>query len=461
MHAARSSFVPTQYLGQVFSPVHISGTPIMTELRFNWNKLSAEQKELIRQATGIAGWSSNSSNSVSYRFDWDGEYHYYDTPEGNVRVHYETTGTHAVSEWLHITMVDGMKYAYPRQTGNPPPTGLGSGYERDDTPLAGQRINDGGLNPLRDAYNEPGETPDSYYSEGADFGFGPGGTPQGDNRYDVYVRTMDAQTGSYTQYEYKDPETTRYAYGNYYAVPVPPHFGYDLATALHESSHGMFQGFYDVLDEPWYKEATSSWAEDELWNHPDPYSMDRCSDYISIPWYPLDYWNEDAPNPVYNGYRCAIWNFFITDYGKATATPGSMAAGGLYDFWMVRRVWEAMAAGDYWYSKEEDVNRNGFQGMDMAFDYYDEPMNDRVEQYAALQKWFKDFVMWNWYTGSHADQNHYRWGNLWSAPGTTTGPAITMAFGASDYPVDVMPFEEGTLSSAKTGSFKLQLLHIQ
>jgi len=434
MHAARA-YVPAQYLGEAFSPVRISGTPLMTELRFNWNKLSAQQKELIRQATGIIGWSSKNSNSINYRFDWDGAYAYYDSPEGNVRVHYETTGLHAVTLAVAQNYANWYEESFARHMGNgAPPASMGAEMERDDTPLAGQYINDGGLVPLRDAYNTTGQTPDSYYPEGSDFGFGPGGTPQGDNRMDVYVRTLDASTGGYTQYEYIDPETTRYAYGFFFCQPVPPHFGYDLPTALHEGDHAMFQGFYDVLDESWYKEATSSWAEDELWNHPDGYSMSMCSLYLSKPWFPLDYYTTGGGTD--NGYRCAIWNFFITDYGKAVATPGSVAAQGLYNFWMVRRVWEAMANGDYWYSKEDTVNRNAFQGMDFAFDYYDEPMNDYVAQYAMLQKWFGTFAMWNWYTGSRADQSHYRWGSLW-AP-------VTITKNYDTYPVDENPFGTGT-----------------
>lgn len=439
IHAARS-FVPTQYLGEVFSPVQFDATPLMTELRFNWNKLSAEQKELIRQATGLVGYSSKNSNSVSYRFDWDGEYHYYDTPEGNVRVHYETTGAHAATLADAMQLGTWYEQVYDVTTGNPPPTGLGSGYERDDTPLAGQRIDDGGVNPLRDAYNTTGQPPDSYYPEGADFGFGPGGTPVGDNRYDIYIRTMASGVGGYTQYEYLDSETTRYAYGFFIAQPDSSNpFGFSYSTSLHEGDHGMFQGFYDVLDEPWYKECTSTWSEDELWNHPDSYSMGRCSEYLSVPWLPLDYWVDGQG--TLNGYRTVIWNFFITDYGKATATPGSVAAGGLYNFWMVRRVWEAMANGDYWYSKEEDVNRNGFQGMDMAFDYYDEPMNDYTGQYAMLQNWFAEFTKWNWYTGSRADADHYRWGNLWDE--------VALTWEYDSYPVDDMPFTQGTTAVQK------------
>jgi hypothetical protein len=439
MHAA-TKYVPAQYLGEVFSPTQIDGTPLMTELRFNWNKLSAQQKELIRQATGFIGWSNNSPNSVSYRFDWDGNYQYYDTPEGNVRVHYETTGTHATTAAVAQNYANWYEESFARHMGNgAPPASMGAEMERDDTPLAGQYINDGGLVPLRDAYNEPGQTPDSYYSEGADFGFGPGGNPQGDNRMDVYIRILDAQTGAYTQYEYYDPNTDRLAAGFFFTVPVPPHFGYDLSTQLHEGDHAMLQGFCDVSGESWYKECTSVWAQDELWNHPDSYTMNECNEYLSLPWYPLDYWVQDMG--TLNGYRTVIWNFFITDYGKQTATPGSVAAGGLYNFWMVRRVWEAMANGDYWYSKTESLHRNAYQAQDFAFDYYDEPMNDYTDQYAMLQKWFGEFCKWNWYTGNRADQDHYRWGSLWNTAATSGE--------FSDYPVDVYPFEEGTYVTHK------------
>lgn len=425
--------IPAQYQGEAFSPVRISGTPLMTEFAFNKNKLSAEQKQLIHKETGIANLFENGNTAISMRFDWDGEYHYIDQAAGNVRVHYETTGTHATTTAMAQQYANDYERAWHDYT-TAAPNGMSAQRERDDSPLAGQFINDGGLVPLRDAYNETGETPDSYYTQGDDFGYGPGGTnPLGDNRVDVYIRTMAAGVGAYTQYEYYDPDTTRIAAGYFFATPPG---GTDIGTTLHEASHGIMQGFYDVGSESWYKEATSTWNEDELFNHGDGYTLGRCNEFLQNSWLALDYWTN---GDTLAGYRCAIWNFFITDYGKKIATPGSIAAQGLYNFWMVRRVWESLAKGDYWYSKDETVDRNVMNGLDFTFDYYDQPTLDYVDHNAMLQKWYTDFVMWNFYTGANHDANHYRYGAEWS------GVGYTATYASGDLPLaGVNPFTGGT-----------------
>jgi hypothetical protein len=256
------------------------------------------------------------------------------------RIHYDTSGTHMILGWP-----------------NP--------YYRDAVCAAAE---------------------ESWTAEVTNLGFrqppADGGDPDGgggSNHYDIYVQNIYPGSyiygycqGSYTVPGTPQNDCTSYVViDNTYAGTGNP-YGLMQVTVAHEFCHAC-QNAHDYSEEVWYKECTSVWAEE--------YVYDDVDDYIN--YLPFIFGNlyqaldwED-PNGI-RMYATVIWNLYLAENFGAYIIP------------------------DIWYALEGSYGV--FSGIDNVL------MGDYS---STIEAEIEGFYIWNFFTGVRCDGQHYEEGANW------------------------------------------------
>ena len=208
-----------------------------------------------------------------------------------------------------------------------------------------------------------------------------GGDPDGGGgsaHYDIYVRNLSGVYG-YCQGSYTVPSTPRADCTSYVVIDNDyAGFGYPdpqdpmKVTVAHEFCHAC-QNSHDYTEEVWYKECTSVWVEDHVY--------DRVNDYVNyLPYFftnmyqSLD-WEDGTGLRIYGS---AVWNFYLAEnFG-----PG-----------IIPEIWYAL------------------EGSAGVFDMIDSVLTGSYG--AAIEEEITGFYIWNFFTGARHDGAHYDEGGSW------------------------------------------------
>ncbi len=214
-----------------------------------------------------------------------------------------------------------------------------------------------------------------------------GGDPDGgggSSHYDIYVQNLSGVygycAGSYTVPSTPQTDCTSYAViDNDYAG-----FGYPdpqdpmKVTVAHEFCHAL-QNAHDYTEPVWYKECTSVWAEDYVYDSINDYTA-YIPYFYSYPYRSID-WNDGSGLRMYGS---AVWNFFLSEnFG-----PGIIP--------------------DIWYQCEGGLEPMAHIDVVLGASYG-----------SSIEEAFADFAVWNYFTGTRDDGSHYDEGSTWSLVATT------------------------------------------
>ncbi len=256
------------------------------------------------------------------------------------RIHYDTSGTHKIYGWPTTTYRDALmtesEYIWTEEVTNlgfraPPP----DGGDPDG----------GGGNDLYDIYVQNlsglyGYCAGSYY-----YNDGPGGYPP--NAATSYVVIENDWVGF-------------------------PHSPTDCMkiTVAHEFSHSC-QGAHNINGETWYKECTSMWMEDHIYDYVNDY-RGYLSSFLNSLYRSMDYHDGNL-----RWYGSCVWNFYLSEnFGDDIIV-------------------------DNWWQME-----NSSQALPM--------INIVLGTYgSSMEESYFDFAVWCWFTGSRDDGNHFEEGSYW------------------------------------------------
>ncbi len=257
------------------------------------------------------------------------------------RIHYDTSGTHRILGWPNTTYRDALAVAA-------------------ETSWTEEVTNLGFREPPSD-----GGDPDG------------GG---GSSHYDIYAQNLTGVLG-YCQGSYTVPSTPRTDCTSYVVIEndfVGYGDPYDLVkvTVAHEFCHSC-QNAHDYSEDVWYKECTSMWAED--------YVYDDVNDYINyLPYifnslYQALDWEDATGLRIYGS---CIWNFYLSENFGVTMIP------------------------EIWYALE---------GSSGIFNMIDGVL---VANYSStIEDEITGFYIYNFFTGARDDGEHYEEGGSWATTG--------------------------------------------
>jgi len=201
----------------------------------------------------------------------------------------------------------------------------------------------------------------------------------GDGRYDIYVQALSGVYG-YTQPEYYvdgTPQNDATSFlvidndytGFGYADPLLPM----RVTVAHEFCHAC-QFAHDVGEATWYMECTSTWMEDYVYDSINDY-IQYLSSFLSYPYLALD---ADGSGGL-RIYGSCIWNHYLSEAHGDTIVP---------------QIWYQLESGTSTFSNI-DLVLTGSYG-------------------SSLREEVRQFSIWNFFTGSRNDGNHYEEGGTWA-----------------------------------------------
>jgi len=217
----------------------------------------------------------------------------------------------------------------------------------------------------------------------------------GSSHYDFYLQNLSGVYG-YCQPTYYAPggpanDATSFCvidndYAGFgYADPTDPM----KVTVAHEFCHGL-QAAHDVNEELWYKECTSVWAEEMVYDEVNDYTQ-YCNSFFTTLWRSLEY--DDSNVRIYGSF---VWNMFLSEFIDPSV---------VVDNW-----WQMEVSSEY------------------------TAMNAVLMTYGTnLEDAFHEFSIWNFFTSSRNDGAHYEEAAFL--------PAASFQRTFSMYPlVDVGPF---------------------
>ncbi len=214
----------------------------------------------------------------------------------------------------------------------------------------------------------------------------------GNDQYDIYVQNLGTGLYGYCQ------PTYYYSGGGYPANAATSYvvidndyagFGYPdpqdpmKVTVAHEFCHAA-QGAHDVNESTWYKESTSVWSEEMVYDSINDYTQ-YMSSFLNTMYRSIDYHDGNI-----RWYGSCVWNFFLSEYFD----PGIVV--------------------DNWYQMEGSGQT--LDMMDIVLATYGSSMEEAYEEFAT----------WTWFTGSRTDGNHYEESAIW--------PAAAIMRGHNSYP---------------------------
>ena len=201
----------------------------------------------------------------------------------------------------------------------------------------------------------------------------------GNDKYDIYVQELGTGLYGYCQgsYYYSGPGYPANAATSYVVIDNNySGFGYPdptdpmKVTVAHEFSHAC-QAAHDINESTWYKEATSTWIEDIVYDDINDYRNYLPSFLNTL------YWSLDYHDGNLRWYGSCVWNFFPAE---------NFGSGIVVDNW-----WQMEGSG---------------QTLDM--------LNVVLGTHgSSMEEAFEEFAVWTWFTGSRDDGTHYEEGGAW------------------------------------------------
>ncbi|MFH1502543.1 MAG: MXAN_6640 family putative metalloprotease [Candidatus Eisenbacteria bacterium] len=260
------------------------------------------------------------------------------------RIHYNITGTHKILNWPNTTYRDAIATA-AEQSWSDEVDVLGFRQPPDD-----------------------GSDPDG------------GG---GSSHYDIYVQNLVGVYG-YCAGSYTVPGTPQTDCTSYVVIDNDyTGFGYPdpqdpmKVTVAHEFCHAL-QNAHDYTEELWYKEATSTYMEDYVYDSINDYTQ-YLPYFLSYPYRSID-WEDVSGLRIYG---TCVWNFYMAEnFG-----PDVVA--------------------DNWYACEGGLST--MEHIDVSLGIHG----------SSIEEAFAGFAVWNFFTGSRDDGSHYNEGSLWPLAATT------------------------------------------
>jgi len=310
-------------------------TPILLEVISNWNRLSPAVRTAMKELL---------SRPVRQ--------YTYDSPGGYFKIHYDITGTHAVP------LLDDNQNGIP-----------------DYVEWLGD---------YADSVWRTQITILGYMEPPSDGGAG------GDDKYDIYTEEMPYY--GYAQPEYPGPKPwndyTSYisVHRNFYGFPPNQdpdgnQKGAMKVTLAHELFHAVQFG-YDVYEEVWYMEISSTWMEDVVYDVVN-------DNYNYLPDF-FDHPDESLQSTSLHMYASFIWNSYLSEnFGND----------------VVRGIWNGCIWHDALWSMDSVLSARG----------------------SSRDQEFKTFTAWNFVTGTRDDGLHYEEGSEY--------PLISLMRTHSTYPV--------------------------
>ncbi len=314
--------VPEEYRGGV---VQKCGVPIIDEIEGAMDQVSPDVAEEIR---GLRARPSCTDYIDSTHF----------------RIHYDTTGTNKILNWPDTTYRDAIV------------TAAENSWTSEIDVLG---------------FREPP-------SDGSD----PDGGG-GNGLFDIYVQNLSGVYG-YTSGSYTVPSTPQTDCTSYVVIDNDyAGFGYAdpkdpmKVTVAHEFCHAL-QNAYDYQEPVWYKECTSVWAEDYVYDSINDYTQ-YLAYFLNTPYRSIDW--EDATG--LRIYGSTVWNMFLSQRFDDAIIPA------------------------IWYQCENTLTP--MKNIDIVLNGYGSNIEDA----------FGEFARWNYFTGSRDDGNHYEEGSTWPQAATT------------------------------------------
>jgi hypothetical protein len=246
----------------------------------------------------------------------------------------------------------------------------------------------------------------SWTEEVTNLGFRPppndGGDPDGgggSNHYDIYVQALSGVYG-YCQGSYTVPGTPQTDCTSYVVIDNDyVGFGYPdpqdpmKVTVAHEFCHAC-QNAHDYSEDVWYKECTSVWVEEVIYDEIDDYRQYLPFIFNSL-YRSLDY---EDPTGL-RIYGSCIWNIYLAEKFGNQIIP------------------------EIWYALEGSAGVFNIIGGVLTASYG-----------STIEDEITDFYIWNFFTGARDDGQHYDEGSTW--------PSTAFVRIYSTYPVvDGAPYE--------------------
>ena len=211
-----------------------------------------------------------------------------------------------------------------------------------------------------------------------------GGDPDGgggNSKYDVYVQQLGTGLYGYCQgsYYYNDgpggyPTNAATSYlvidNDYSGFGYPDPTDPMKVTVAHEFCHGI-QNAHDVNESTWYKESTSTWVEDVVYDDINDY-RNYLSSFLNSLYRSISYHDGGI-----RWYGSCVWNFYLYEnYGYEIIV-------------------------DNWYQMEGSSATLGM--MNIVLGTYG----------SSMEEAYGDFAVWCWFTGARNDGAHFEEGGSW------------------------------------------------
>lgn len=328
----------------------ICATPIFVEVNFNKSRFSAKTAELLKSYVSRPD------------FGDDPEYTY-DTPSAHFKIHYTTTGDHAV---------------FRAGEDQNPPDGVPDYVNRCADIFDSVWIEE--VDQL--GYNRP-PSDDWYEGNG------------GDGKYDVYVKNIDPLFLGFT-----NPETSTVAnpisYTSYIVVrnDYSAYSGHEdrldnlRATAAHEFFHAIHMGYdasefeFDDPDDPntyrpYWMEMSAVWMEEMVYDGVDDY-LGYLSSFFNHPNWSLKTFGF-SPDSARHAYGSCVWPMYLQER---------------FDTTIIKHIWEECA-------KIPGNNAIDYPGGESATD---KALKARG---TTFEEAFREFTVWNYFTGDRVRPEVY------------------------------------------------------
>jgi hypothetical protein len=206
----------------------------------------------------------------------------------------------------------------------------------------------------------------------------------GSSHYDIYVQNLSGVYG-YCQGSYTVPATPQNDATSYCVIDNDyAGFGYPnpqdpmKVTVAHEFNHAL-QNAHDYTEDLWYKEASSTYMEDYVYDSINDYTQ-YLGYFLSYPYRSID-WNDGSGLRIYGA---CVWNHFLADnFGP-----------------------EIIA--DNWYACEGGLSTMKHIDVVLTSTYG-----------SSIEEAFAEFAVWNFFTGTRDDGSHYDEGVQWPLVATT------------------------------------------
>jgi hypothetical protein len=331
----------------------ICATPIFVQVNFNKPRFSAKMTESLEPYISRPGFGS------------DQEYTY-NTPGGNIKIHYAKTGTDAVFQAaVDVNPLDGV------------PDYVNRCADIFDS-VWNKEVDNNNM-----GYNQP--PTDNWYQ--------PNG---GDGKYDIYLKYMSTSYYGYTEADSLFPGTQS-SYTSYIVVrnDYSMYGGYDdkidilRVTAAHEFFHAIQFGYdaseFEYIDpndvntyKPYWMEMSSTWMEDQVFTQINDY-LGYLPSFFRHPEWSLKTFSYfyNVPDSVLHAYGGCVWPIFLSEK---------------YSVDIMKAIWQecGKVAGPNVISCEGDIDCGGKSATDIALE----------ARGTTFDEAFREFTVWNYFTSA-------------------------------------------------------------